>query len=111
MQIQGSSAFVVQRKLEPLLYEAKHFCLDYKNKNMLDWQTIQNHSKSLQNNIQDYPQGSQAMRANSLIKDQLLIKWEYWRQRSKSKWDAQGDSSTSFSSKASKAEALRTKSV
>lgn len=107
MKIQGSPAFILQRILEFFLQDARSFCLDYKEKNTLDWQSIYHQAEKKQSNIQSTTQGSQDMKESQLIRDQVQIKWEYWKKRSKSKWDTMGDSSTSFFFKSVKNRSIR----
>lgn len=107
LQIQGSSAFILQRKLEFFLQDARTFCLDFKKENTLDWQFFHHKAAYNQANIQTVTQGAQVMLESQKLREILQIKWEYWKQRSKSKWDTLGDSSTSFFFRSVKSRSIR----
>lgn len=107
MQIQGSPAFIMQRKLEFFLQDARSFCLDYKKENILDWQSFHHQADTKQSNIQTASQGVQAMIESQHLREVIQIKWEYWKQRLKSKWDTMGDSTTSFFFRSVKSRSIR----
>lgn len=83
--------FKLQRRLGYFLCEAKNWCLAHKNDNKINWSVIQEEARKAQLERENTNQASKSIKATNLLKSQAEIKYDYWKQRSKSKWEAYGD--------------------
>lgn len=95
-EIHGSSPFQLQRKLGHFLYEAKNWCLSQKKEYKINWEDIQEEAAKALLSIDDIHQAVDSIKATKKVTENLDLNWNYGKQRSKSKWDAFGDSTTSF---------------
>lgn len=95
-QHQGSSAFILQRKIQNSLREIRKWCLNYKNSNRIDWRDINDRLTKHQSQIQSLNQADEDQNMRREITEELQEKTTYWRQRAKSRWDDHGDKTSKF---------------
>ncbi|XP_048491564.1 uncharacterized protein LOC125492868 [Beta vulgaris subsp. vulgaris] len=93
---QGSSAHILQRKIQDTLREIRNWSLSYKSKNKIDWNDIHEKLSNQQAHITNISQGELEQKLRKEIKEDLQGKFCYWKQRAKSRWDDSGDKTTQF---------------
>ncbi|KAL2938022.1 LINE-1 retrotransposable element ORF2 protein [Bienertia sinuspersici] len=92
----GSSMFVFQRKQQEIRRDCKEWCLKYKKDHGITWDSFREKLMPMQSDpglgeqVED--ELNQRQRCVNIAKDQLV----YWKQRTRLKWDLQGDECTSF---------------
>ncbi|XP_021835074.2 uncharacterized protein [Spinacia oleracea] len=92
---------------EHIVNKTRVWCLDYKKEAGITWNKFEENLSTLQSNIHDEQSASIEVKERLLIKERAAEQWQYWKQRSKSKWDAFGDQSTAFFYKSVKSRSCR----
>lgn len=103
----GSEQFKLQRRLGEFLMQAKEWCITFKKEKSIIWSEINSKLTDSQTDIQDLQSAEESLHRARNMKKEIELKWEFWKQRSKSKWDTFGDYSTGFFYKSVKSRGLR----
>lgn len=91
-KLQGSRLYVMQRKLQ----NVRAWCLEYKKTCGIQWDEFKYKLGESQNDISTIEESIKAITVKKGAEEEASVQRIYWKQRSRSRWDAMGDQITSF---------------
>lgn len=103
----GSSSFILQRKLQKALRRIRNWCVTFKARNNIDWKEINSCLSEYQKGIANTHQAESDQNNRNQVISSIDMKTQYWKQRAKSRWDECGDSTSSSFYKSVKSRSVR----